>query len=177
MNTRELAKALGEKSYTIRDLIEAGKIKAEKIPDASMPHGTRYEITSSVEEAREALSGRVRRTRKAVDQRAATKALPANKDLFLTEEAATAAGVSRSTVYNFIKEKNLTPLRNGRNQYIPRTVVEQLRERYSKSEVVQTVTAPTVQAKPDPRIDRLEKELAAIFGFITRFAASCGYKE
>jgi excisionase family DNA binding protein len=175
MNTRELAKALGEKSYTIRDLIESGKIQAEKIPDAAMPHGIRYEISSSIEEAREALTGRIRRARKA-GGKATLKALPVNKDLFLIEEAATAVGVSKSTIYNFIKEKNLTSLRNGRNQYIPRIAVEQLRERYTKSEP-QSVVAPTVLAKPDPRIDRLEKELSTIFGFITRFAASCGYKE
>jgi hypothetical protein len=103
--------------------------------------------------------------------------LPTSKDLFRPGEAAKAAGIGLSVVYKFLKEHNVTTLKNGRISYIPRTAIEQMRETFHTPEPM-TVEPPRVQAtKPDPRIDRLEKEVAAVYGFLTRFAKSCGYEE
>ena len=100
----------------------------------------------------------------------------------MTEEVAKLVGVSKSTVYNFINDNNVATLKNGRNQYIPRAVVEQLREKYAKPEP--TVVAPKVQPTSDVELKRLQTMVMELTNawsrtdtFVRKFAKSCGFEE
>jgi transposase len=191
MRANEMERALGEIPNILSNYIRSGKIAAEKVPDKNVPVGYHWNVTTPLEEVRAILSSR-RRHRKPTEEptprkslrssKAAQKPLPVSKDLFLAEEAANAAGVSKSTVYNFIKEKNIIPLRNGRNQYVPRAVVEQLRERYAKPEPV--VVAPKAQPTSDVELRRLQTMIMELTNawsrtdiFVRKFAKSCGFVE
>lgn len=180
MTTVELANKCGEKPKAILDAIRRGDLKAEKIEDPNVFGGRRWNIVTPFEEAQTILANRVRRQRRSKSWGSVVKpapaTLPVTKDLFKPEEAARAAGINVTTMYRWIKENNVQTLRNGRHAYIPRNIVEKLRDTFVKPVAAPQVVAP-VAAKPDPRIDRLEKELTALYGFLTRFAASCGYKE
>lgn len=189
MTTTELARELGEKPKAILDAIRRGDLKAAKINDPEVVNGYRWDVTTPLEDARSIMANRVRRASRGTypkviqkrRDRMASAPLPTAKDLFRPEEAANFAGVNVSSYYKFIKENNITPLRNGRSSYVPREVVERFREAFRKSEPAAAVEAPRVltatATKPDPRIDRIEKEVAAVFGLLRRFAKSCGYVE
>lgn len=180
MKVSELARELGEKPKAVLDMINRGGLKAEKVANDNPNSLTKqqWEILTPLEEARAVMAARVRRSSRKSKGSIAPAELPAKRDLFKPKEAARMAGINESTMYKWIKDNKVQVLRNGRFAYIPRTVVERMRETFIKP-VVKPVSGQTVVAvsKPDPRIDRLEKELAAVYGFLTRFAASCGYKE
>lgn len=183
MTTAELAQKCGETPKAVLDAIRRGDLKAEKVEDPHAINGVRWNVTTPLDEAKTIMANRVRRKTRAEGRTPSRRVgpaptqLPASKDLFKPEEAARAAGINVTTMYRWIKENHIQTLRNGRHAYIPRNVVERLRENFVKPAVVPlTVVAPSV-IKPDPRIDRLEKELAAVYGFLTRFAKSCGYTE
>lgn len=189
MNASQLSTALGVPVGTIGTYVRTGKLAATKVPMPGSAVGYAWDITTPVEEAREILGKRIIRNRKMktpAGKRAALKPLPANRDLFVAEEAAKYAGVSKSTVYGFIKEQKVQTLQNGRNNYIPRAAVEQLREKYAKPEpIVEPQTAlPTLALsvpKTDPKVqdalDRIENNLNVLAGFIKRFAGKVGYEE
>jgi len=110
------------------------------------------------------------------------KPLPLHKDLFGIHEAATAAGISTTTVYNFLKNHGLQAFRNGRTQYVSRAAVEKMREQYVKSEPA--VVAPKVQPTSDAELKRLQTMVMELTNawsrtdnFVRKFAKSCGFVE
>lgn len=189
MKAAEIERMLGETPNVVSAYIRKGIIKAERVPSTRAAAGYEYDVTMPIEEIKAILDARIRRARKPATIKAAAKAialkpLPANKDLFDAEEAARAAGVSKSTVYAFIKETSAATLRNGKSQYVTRDFVEKLREKYRKPEPeparVLTPLTPATDAKAlarlEDKLDLLSGRLDAMTLFLRGFAKAYGYE-
>lgn len=188
MTPTELADAIGETPKAILDMIRRGGLKAEKMPsnNPAIPHN--WNVTTPLDEAREVMANRVRRQSRGTREkntkiRKALSPLPSSKDLFRPEEAAAAAGVNVSTYYKFLKDNDITPMKNGKQSYVARAVVERLREAHKPKEAV--VTPPRVASSTPPfelgRVVTMIIELTNAWSrtdiFLRKFAKSCGYKE
>lgn len=143
MRVKELAEAIGESEKAIISFLRTNRLEGHKVPDPTAVGKECWEITTTTEQARSIMSGRIRRARG--NKRPASSApLPPNKDLFTHEEVARLAGIGKSTVGNYVRNHGVKCLMNGRVSYVPKEAVEKIREHYRKPE-----PAPKVEARVD----------------------------
>ncbi len=117
----EAAKDLSTHHQTIRRLIFAGRIKAEKIPG---PYGAFYKLLSSKEEIKKALeqfraeNPSKTSPRKRQPRPNGTGEIFDRKDLWSPAEVAKICHVATSTVYNAVKELKITKLQVNASEYL-----------------------------------------------------------
>jgi hypothetical protein len=185
MTVNEIAEALGETTKAILDALHRGKLHGTKIPHPQIEGKEIWNVTTPFEEARIIMANRIRRHRR--PKTVAPSELPVAKDIFTTEEAAKAAGISKETarraLHDLSSRPEFHPLQNGKQQYYPRAAILKLREQYAKRimppKAIVSAAKFDVPVKINPwahqDLDEVNVKLDQLDKFLRAFAKSCGY--